>query len=109
MLSARYGGKEKDAELNMNKLLHNLKNKLNKNAQFKTVISLIIKGEETLFQGIVKGEIIEEKRGNQGFGYDPIFIPKGHLNTFAEMDLSEKNKISHRALAVEQLINYLEK
>ena len=107
--SARYGGEEKNAELNMNKLLSNLEGKTNKTAQFKTVVSLMVDGKETSFEGIVKGAIIDEKRGEEGFGYDPIFVPHGYSTTFAEMGMDQKNKISHRALAVEKLIEYLNK
>lgn len=107
--SARYAGDDRDANKNMDKVLERLKGKENRNAQFKTVISLISNGKETLFTGIVKGTIIEEKRGDSGFGYDPIFVPEGYNKTFAEMTLDEKNKISHRALAVEKLVEFLRK
>lgn len=107
--SARYAGKEKSAEANMNKLLSELKGKENRKAQFRTAVALILDGKEYLFEGIVKGKIIDNKRGEEGFGYDPIFIPEGYTQTFAELPLSEKNKISHRARAVEKLILFLEK
>ncbi len=106
VLSARYAGESKNADDNMNKLLNELKGISNRNARFKTVISLIIDGKETQFEGIVNGVIIDVKRGVKGFGYDPIFVPNGYNTTFAEMDLIEKNKISHRALAVGKLVGY---
>jgi XTP/dITP diphosphohydrolase len=105
--SARYAGEPKNDENNIQKLLKNLKAFDNRNAQFKTVIALIMDGKEQLFEGIIKGKISSEKRGKNGFGYDPIFIPDGYDKTFAEMDLSEKNKISHRAIAVKKLIEFL--
>jgi len=105
--SARYAGEQKNAEDNMAKLLHNLSDKTNRKAQFKTVICLNLNGNQHLFEGIIKGEIIHEKRGSAGFGYDPIFIPNGYSNTFAEMSMSEKSKISHRGLAVEKLVAFL--
>ena len=105
--SARYAGEECSSEDNMQKLLHNLTGKSNRNAQFRTVIALIINGEEKLFNGIVKGSITEEKRGDSGFGYDPIFIPEGFSESFAQMSSEQKNSISHRYRATEQLSNYL--
>jgi len=105
--SARYAGEQKNADDNMAKLLHNLSDKANRKAQFKTVICLNLNGNQHLFEGIIKGEIIHEKRGSAGFGYDPIFIPNGYSNTFAEMSMSEKSKISHRGLAVEKLVAFL--
>ena len=105
--SARYAGEECSSEANMQKLLHNLTGKSNRNAQFRTVIALIINGEEKLFNGIVKGSITEEKRGDSGFGYDPIFIPEGFSESFAQMSSEQKNSISHRYRATEQLSNYL--
>lgn len=105
--SARYAGKECDSEANMQKLLHNLTGKSNRNAQFRTVIALIIKGEEKLFNGIVKGTITEEKRGDSGFGYDPVFIPEGFSESFAQMSGDMKNSISHRYRATLELSNYL--
>lgn len=105
--SARYAGDECDSEANMLKLLHNLTGKSNRKAQFRTVIALIINGEEILFNGIVKGTIPEEKMGNSGFGYDPIFIPEGFSESFAQMGSDMKNSISHRYRATEQLSNYL--
>lgn len=105
--SARYAGEECDSEANMKKLLHNLTGKKNRNAQFRTVIALIIGGEEKLFNGIVKGSITEEKRGDSGFGYDPIFIPEGFSESFAQMGCDQKNSISHRYRATRQLSDYL--
>ena len=87
--------------------MHNLTGKTNRNAQFRTVIALIIKGEERLFNGIVKGTITEEKRGDSGFGYDPIFVPEGFSESFAQMGGEQKNSISHRYRATEQLSDYL--
>lgn len=106
--SARYAGDEKSAEKNIEKLLHELNSKANRKARFKTVIALNLDNDEkVLFQGIVNGEIIEEKKGSKGFGYDPVFKPEGYDQTFAELPLSVKNEISHRAKAMEQLIDYL--
>ena len=105
--SARYAGEECCSESNMQKLLHNLTGKNNRRAQFRTVIALIINGEEKLFNGIVKGNITEEKMGDSGFGYDPIFIPEGFSESFAQMPAEMKNSISHRFRATEQLSNYL--
>ncbi|MBQ2877418.1 MAG: non-canonical purine NTP diphosphatase [Bacteroidaceae bacterium] len=107
--SARYAGEQHCSEDNMNKLLQNLTGKTNRNAQFRTVIALIINGEETLFDGIVKGTISKEKTGDSGFGYDPIFVPEGHTESFAQMDSEQKNKISHRYRAVVKLCDYLKK
>ena len=106
--SARYAGEECDSEANMQKLLQNLTEKDNRSAQFRTVIALIINGEEMLFNGIVKGEIATEKRGDSGFGYDPIFIPEGHSESFAQMSGEMKNSISHRARAAAALNSYLQ-
>lgn len=105
--SARYAGPQCLAEDNMNLLLKNLENKENRKAQFKTVITLNIKGEQLLFTGIAKGEITQNKSGNQGFGYDPIFRPENFQETFAEMSSELKNKISHRGKATQLLISYL--
>ena len=105
--SARYAGVECNSEANMLKLLQNLTGKNNRNAQFRTVIALIINGEEKLFNGIVKGTISNEKRGESGFGYDPIFIPEGYTESFAQMSGEMKNSISHRFLATKQLSDYL--
>jgi len=105
--SARYAGEEKSAEANMDKVLAGLLKIKNRNARFRTVISLVIDGTETQFEGVVDGKILNEKRGKSGFGYDPIFQPTGFSETFAEMKLTDKNKISHRGRAVEKLIQYL--
>ena len=106
--SARYaGGEGHNAEANMQKLLQNMQGVQNRKAQFRTVICLITNGKKHLFEGIVKGEIIKEKRGGSGFGYDPIFMPEGYDKTFAELGNETKNKISHRALAVEKLCRFL--
>ena len=105
--SARYAGEECDSEANMRKLLENLTGKTNRNAQFRTVIALIINGEEMLFNGIVKGTIATEKKGDSGFGYDPIFVPEGHSASFAQMSSEMKNSMSHRFRATQQLSDYL--
>ena len=106
--SARYaGGEGHKAEANMQKLLQNMQGIQNRKAQFRTVICLITNGKKHLFEGVVKGEIIKEKRGDSGFGYDPIFMPQGYEQTFAELGNETKNKISHRALAVEKLCRFL--
>ena len=105
--SARYAGEECDSEANMRKLLENLTGKSNRNAQFRTVIALIIDGKEMLFDGIVKGTIATEKKGDSGFGYDPIFIPEGHAESFAQMSGEMKNSMSHRFRATQQLGDYL--
>ena len=105
--SARYAGEECDSQANMNKLLQNLTGKNNRNAQFRTVIALIINKEEILFDGAVKGVISEIKMGEAGFGYDPIFIPEGYSVSFAQMGSEIKNSISHRYRATQKLSNYL--
>jgi XTP/dITP diphosphohydrolase len=105
--SARYAGEQKSSEDNINKLLAELNGKTNRNARFKTVIALILNGKEYLFEGIINGRIATEKRGDKGFGYDPVFIPNGYEKTFAEMSALEKNKISHRAIAVQKLAKFL--
>lgn len=106
--SARYAGEQKSPEDNMDKLLVNLENSANRNAQFKTVITLNLKGKQYLFTGIAKGEITLEKKGNQGFGYDPIFRPEGYQETFAQLSLETKNTISHRGKATKELIAFLD-
>ncbi|MCA0153680.1 non-canonical purine NTP diphosphatase [Winogradskyella vincentii] len=106
--TAHYAGPQRDANDNMDKLLDNLKDKPNRNAQFKTVIALHLNGNYHEFTGICKGEITLKKQGDQGFGYDPVFRPQGYEQTFAEISLAEKNKIGHRGLAVKQLINFLQ-
>lgn len=105
--SARYAGTEKSAEANMNKVLDKMSKINNRKARFRTVISLVINGEEKQFEGIVEGEILEERKGGSGFGYDPIFRPLGYDKSFAEMELGEKNRISHRGRAVRKLVDYL--
>ena len=107
VFSARYAGDGHDSEANMQKLLKELEGKENRKAQFRTAICLIMEGKEYLFEGIVKGHIIEEKRGGTGFGYDPIFVPEGYDQTFAELGNDVKNTISHRARAVEKLCTFL--
>ena len=108
--SARYAdGQGHDSQANMNKLLKEMEEKNNRKAQFRTIISLIEKGEERQFEGIVKGQITKEKRGESGFGYDPIFQPDGYDTTFAELGSDIKNRISHRARAVAALCDYLTK
>lgn len=105
--SARYAGEECNSEANMQKLLQNLTGKSGRSAQFRTVIALIINGDEKLFNGVVKGRISTEKLGDSGFGYDPIFIPEGFSESFAQMSAEQKNSISHRFRATEKLSNYL--
>lgn len=105
--SARYAGEQKNADDNMNKLLKALENNENRNAQFKTVITLNLQGKQYLFTGIAKGEITITKTGTNGFGYDPIFKPENFDKTFAELPLEVKNKIGHRGKAVHQLIDFL--
>ncbi|SEH56427.1 XTP/dITP diphosphohydrolase [Paenimyroides aquimaris] len=105
--SARYAGEDKNAEKNMDLVLEKMQNEPNRKAQFKTVIALNINDQQHLFTGIVTGEIRKEKTGANGFGYDPIFEPENLGKTFAEMTLEEKNKLSHRGRAVEQLIEFL--
>jgi XTP/dITP diphosphohydrolase len=105
--SARYAGPEKSAAANINKVLLELDGKTARNAQFRTIITLILNTSIFTFEGIVLGEIISEKRGENGFGYDPIFVPEGEIRTFAEMSLEEKNKHSHRARAFQKMIEFL--
>jgi XTP/dITP diphosphohydrolase len=106
--SARYAGPERNDEANLQKLLKDLENINDRHACFKTVIVLILNGKEHVFEGVVEGTIIDEKRGDLGFGYDPIFIPKGYSKTFAEMSMDEKSKLSHRAIAVKKMVEYLQ-
>lgn len=105
--SARYAGEERDSVKNMQLLIENLMDKEIRKAQFRTVISLCMNGKLKQFEGIVAGSIAENFKGNKGFGYDPIFIPDGYDITFAEMSMEEKNKISHRGIAVRKLVDYL--
>ena len=107
--SARYAGPERNANANMNKVLNELKGKKNRKAQFRTAIALILKGEEHLFEGKVEGYISKDKQGNEGFGYDPIFIPENNTRSFAQMSMQEKGAISHRGRAVKKLVAYLNK
>lgn len=107
--SARYAGEQKDANDNMDKLLSELKDKSNRNANFKTVIALNLNGNQNLFTGIINGKIIEKKIGTNGFGYDPIFVADGYSKTFAELTMEEKSIISHRGIAVKELILFLQK
>ena len=107
--SARYAGEQKDANDNMDKLLSELKDKTNRKANFKTVIALNLNGNQNLFTGIINGKIIEEKIGTNGFGYDPIFVAEGFDKTFAELSMEEKSTISHRGIAVKELILFLQK
>lgn len=105
--SARYAGEQRSSEDNMDKVLSKLKGIKNRKAQFRTSICLIIDGKEFLFEGSVQGKILEARQGEEGFGYDPIFRPEGYDISFAEMDLKEKNKISHRGRATAKLVEYL--
>lgn len=105
--SARYAGEQKNNEDNMEKLLYELQNHANRNAHFKTVMALILDGKEYLFEGKIEGKIITEKLGTNGFGYDPIFIPDGYNETFAQLDSETKNTISHRARALQKMLEFL--
>lgn len=107
--SARYAGEQKDANDNMDKLLSELEDKSNRKANFKTVIALNLNGKQNLFTGIINGKIIKEKIGTNGFGYDPIFVADGYEKTFAELTMEEKSTISHRGIAVKELILFLQK
>ncbi|MES2747389.1 MAG: non-canonical purine NTP diphosphatase [Bacteroidota bacterium] len=107
VFSARYAGEPKNDDNNTAKLLLNLKDKTNKKANFKTVICLNFNDEQILFTGIINGKITEEKIGNNGFGYDPVFIAEGYSKTFAELTLEEKSSISHRGIAVKKLVEFL--
>lgn len=105
--SARYAGEQKNANDNMDLLLSKLRSENNRNAQFKTVVALNLNGQQHLFTGIARGKITTEKSGDQGFGYDPIFLPEGFTQTFAEISLQQKGQISHRGKAIRQLIDFL--
>jgi len=112
MYADEISGSFRDSKENMKLVLKNLslqteKGNTNRNAQFKTVFTLVLDGQKYQFEGIIKGKIIDELKGEDGFGYDPIFIPNGHEKTFAQMSLSEKNQISHRAIATKKLIEFL--
>lgn len=105
--SARYAGVQRNSDDNMDLVLTKLKGETNRKARFRTVISVIINGEEHLFEGVAEGEITLEKSGKDGFGYDPIFRPNGYNKTFSEMNMEEKNAISHRGKAVKKLVDFL--
>jgi XTP/dITP diphosphohydrolase len=107
VLSARYAGPTKDPVKNMEKVLIELHGISNRKARFRTIIALILEGKEYCFEGIINGIILESARGIKGFGYDPIFSPLGYNSTFAEMNIVEKNKISHRAMAINKLVSFL--
>jgi XTP/dITP diphosphohydrolase len=105
--SARYAGDEKSFDKNIDKLLHEMEGRASRRARFRTVVSLILDDREYLFEGICEGRILTERRGLQGFGYDPVFMPEESRKTFAEMDLAEKNKFSHRKKAADKMIAFL--
>ncbi len=105
--SARYAGEDKSAAANMEKVLEKMAGETNRSAQFRCVISLVIDGREIQFEGVVTGTILSQKHGKDGFGYDPIFMPDGYSQSFAEMTPADKNNISHRGRAVEKLVAYL--
>jgi XTP/dITP diphosphohydrolase len=105
--SARYAGEDQDSEANLSKVLKELRGNTNRKARFRTVICLIFEGNEYFFEGIVNGNLLTERQGKEGFGYDPIFVPIGYDNTFAEMDMTVKNSISHRGIATEKLVAFL--
>lgn len=107
--SARYAGSQRNDNDNMDKVLQQLENEINRKANFKTVICLNLNGAQHLFTGIINGEIIKEKLGSQGFGYDPIFKAENSTKTFAQLSLEEKAGISHRGIAVKQLVAFLSK
>ena len=107
VLSARYAGDARNDTDNIDLLLKNLHGQENRKARFRTVISLILNGKSYQFEGVVEGKINVQRKGSKGFGYDPVFIPEGYVQTFAEMELKDKNSISHRARAVEKLVTFL--
>ena len=107
--SARFAGEPSNSEKNIQKILSELENKTNRKAQFRTVICLNIDENQYLFEGTCKGEILTRKQGGKGFGYDPIFKPEGYSTSFAEMSSEEKNKISHRGIAIQKLVQFLKK
>ena len=107
VFSARYAGESCDPEDNMDKLLRELNGVENRKARFRTVIALVLNGNVHYFDGVVNGEITSERRGAEGFGYDPIFVPDGHCKTFAELGNGEKNKMSHRAIGTRKLVDFL--
>lgn len=108
VLSARYAGEQKSAADNIEKVLRLMKDKPARSARFRTVISLILEGREHQFEGVAEGVILQDKKGGEGFGYDPIFQPEGSQKSFAEMELAEKNQYSHRAKAFKKLITFLQ-
>jgi len=105
--SARYAGEDNNAEANMNKLLSELGETKNRDAQFRTAVALNIQGKQFVFEGVCKGQILTEKQGDSGFGYDPIFMPNGFDTSFAQMNMVEKGAISHRGKAIQQLVTFL--
>jgi XTP/dITP diphosphohydrolase len=105
--SARYAGDKATYDDNVNKLLSELEGEKDRSAQFRTVVAYVTEDEEQIFEGICRGEIIQEKKGDKGFGYDPVFIPDGYSKTFAELSSTEKNRISHRGIAVRKFIEFL--
>jgi XTP/dITP diphosphohydrolase len=105
--SARYAGLQRNSEDNITLLLENLQGKTNRKAQFRTSITLILQGSVHQFEGVVQGKIIENRIGEKGFGYDPVFVPEGHSRTFAQMSIAEKNSIDHRGKAVQAMVNFL--
>ena len=107
VFSARYAGSPSNAVRNVQKLLHDLKGQPHREAQFRTVIALHLKGKQHTFEGIVKGKILDQPTGSGGFGYDPIFQPHGFDNSFAQMPMDTKNKISHRGIAIQKLVDFL--
>lgn len=109
VFSARYAGEEKSASANIQKLLSEMQGKKDRNACFRTVIALVFRGKEYLFEGNIEGVITENIQGSKGFGYDPVFRPTGSDHTFAEMEIQEKNALSHRARAVNKLVDFLSK
>ena len=109
VLTARYAGDQRDATDNMNKVLDNLSNQSNRKARFRAIIALIFNDKEYLFEGIMNGTIATEKTGDQGFGYDPIFIPDGYTESAAALGVEVKNKISHRVRALNKMLEFLER
>ncbi len=107
--SARYAGEQRSSERNIEKLLQELNGKTNRNARFRTIISLILRGDEYQFEGICEGTILQEPAGSGGFGYDPVFMPLGSTRSFAQMELEEKNLFSHRRMAMDKMISFLKK
>lgn len=107
VMSARYAGENKSSDENIKKILKELENNPNRSAQFRTVVALILTGKEYFFEGVIQGKLLSEKKGNKGFGYDPIFVPNGFDETFAQLPAEVKNLISHRALAFEKLFYFL--